>query len=106
MVDRGDIKYFGYEALNDRLLGEIVLAKNVDEKANAQVLLPPDGRGLEQSKYPAIYALIGRTFGCDECSSTFKLPDLSRVQSPVDGQSTTSSCREDSRSVHRRVLTR
>lgn len=86
----GDIRYFAYTASSPqegfpaRTTGEIVLAKNVDENASAGRVLPADGRELQIKSHVSLFALVGTAFGGDG-KTTFKLPNLSGVKSPIDG---------------------
>jgi microcystin-dependent protein len=66
-------------------IGEIVLAKNVG-KQESQWLTPCDGRTIPINQYTQVlYTLTGGQFGGDFRYTTFNLPDLSAVESPVPG---------------------
>lgn len=75
--------YFTYQTTtNSFMLGEIRLASNVDEtKYN---MLPCDGRLLQISQYSSLFSTIGTYYGGNGVT-TFALPNLSNVTSPVAG---------------------
>ncbi len=66
-------------------LSEIVLAKNVG-KQESDWLTPCDGRTMPiDQRTQVLFTLLGGHFGGDWKYTTFNLPDLSRVKSPVPG---------------------
>lgn len=80
----GNYNYFSHQStFENYLIGEIKLAANVD--ASNTMLLPCDGSLLATADYPALFSLIGFTFGGDG-STTFGLPNLSSASSPVSGE--------------------
>ncbi|MDD2269072.1 MAG: tail fiber protein [Eubacteriales bacterium] len=83
----GNIKYleFSIEDIHQNMfIGQIILAKNVDEEKYENLLLPCDGRMLRMYDYPALGSLLGNKFGGDGANN-FQLPDLSNVHSPING---------------------
>ena len=85
-VDR-DIKYLEIpikEMNPNTILGEIVLAKNIDESALVSKMVPCDGRELSMSLDVRLYSIMENKFGGDNVK-TFRIPDLSKVTSPVEG---------------------
>ena len=75
--------YFTYETTyKDFFIGEIRLAANVNEADNDMLLC--DGRTLPISQYLALYSLFGTAYGGNG-TTTFVLPNLSNVTSPVAG---------------------
>jgi len=82
----GDIKYVPTEISyinNDLYIGQIILAKNIDDLDFRGILVPCDGRKLEKAYYTALYTLVGDEFGLTT-SVYFYLPDLSSA-SPIEG---------------------
>jgi microcystin-dependent protein len=67
----------------ERRIGEIKLAKDVDPAKYGSVSMPCDGRALNVNEYAALYSLIGTKFGGDGKTS-FKIPDLTG-KSPIEG---------------------
>lgn len=83
----GNIKYleFRIDDLNyNSYIGQILLAKNVDEAKYKEVMLPCDGRELSINQYPILYSIVGDRFGGDGITR-FKLPDLTNAPSPISG---------------------
>ena len=85
----GDIKYMEIPFANRNralYLGEIILAKNLDEEAllDSEELFPCDGRELSTSTYAPLYSITGNRFGGNG-SQTFRIPDLSNITPPIEG---------------------
>lgn len=79
----GSYNYFAYLSNSENyLIGEIKMVSKADEN----IMLPCDGRVLSITDYPALFSLISSKFGGDG-RSTFALPNLSNISSPVDGTS-------------------
>jgi microcystin-dependent protein len=84
-MDANGIRYFAYgEVYESFLTGEIKLAKNVDEVAMADLLMPCDGREISASRYRKLAVLIGTKYGGDGMN-TVRLPDMTNVASPIQG---------------------
>lgn len=84
----GDINYYPIanpDYVTNLFISEIVLAKNADKRV-PRYLIPCDGRTLKVNEHQALFALLGNKFGGD-AQTTFSVPDLSAVQSPVAGAS-------------------
>lgn len=74
--------YFTYDtSFKDFVLGQIILAANVDESDYS--MIPCDGRLLQVTQYSALYSTIGNTYGGS--GMNFNIPNLSNVPSPVPG---------------------
>ncbi|NLN56308.1 MAG: hypothetical protein GX148_08450 [Clostridiales bacterium] len=83
----GNIKYleFPLDSINENsYVGQVILAKNVDEEKYKNIMLPCDGREIAFSKYPVLASIIGDKFGGDGINK-YKLPDLTNAASPIDG---------------------
>jgi microcystin-dependent protein len=85
-VTIGDINYFptvvSYIS-NDMFIGQIILAKNIDEINDRGILIPCDGRMIEKYSFTALYTLLGDRFGYSN-RIYFYVPDLSSF-SPIEG---------------------
>jgi hypothetical protein len=67
----------------DCTLGEVILAKGIDEERTKDYVLPCDGRILKIAEYAPIYSLLGNTFGGDG-KTTFALPNYNS-STPIYG---------------------
>ncbi|MDD4493170.1 MAG: tail fiber protein [Eubacteriales bacterium] len=84
-TNSGGVKYTCHlQEFGNCFIGEIKLLKNIDETRYDSLMIPCDGRELRISSYPALYSLIATKFGGDG-RTTFKIPDMTNVASPVDG---------------------
>jgi microcystin-dependent protein len=68
---------------NDLYIGQVILAKNIDDLDFRGILVPCDGRKLEIAYYNALYTLIGDLYNLNT-NVYFYIPDLSSA-SPIDG---------------------
>ena len=71
------------EPYENIIIGQILLAKDIDETKYAQFLQPCDGREIATKSYFPLYTLIGDKFG-SAGANNLKLPDLSGL-SPIEG---------------------
>lgn len=81
------IKYWadGFPAKQDSQfqIGQVVLAKDLNEAGYADMLVPCDGRTINIVNNPALFSLLSIQFGGDG-TRQFKIPDLSKA-SPIEG---------------------
>ena len=85
-VTDGNIKYLelSIEGLFEyAYVGQIVLAKNIDENKYRDSMMLCDGRALNIRDYYVLESLCGKTFGGD--NDTFRIPNMSNVASPIEG---------------------
>lgn len=61
------------------MIGELVL---LSFKRNVRELIPCDGREITIKEYPALFSLIGTTYGGNG-QTTFRIPKI--VDAPVPG---------------------
>lgn len=83
----GNIKYleFSINDINDNsFVGQVILARNVDEEKYKNIMIPCDGREFTMSQYPVLASIIENRFGGDGVTK-FRLPDLTNAPTPVKG---------------------
>lgn len=68
------------------LLGEVILAKGIEDEAEKHNLVPCDGRELSIAKNTALYYLLSTHFGGDG-KTTFKIPNFLDIKPPIAGAS-------------------
>ena len=79
----GEINYVPFkDTMEEPYIGQIILAKNLDEDKYKDQYVLCDGRELDIRQMMALYSLIENKFGD---GLKFKAPDLSKVTSPVEG---------------------
>lgn len=78
-----ELQYYSTNIYSNLFIGEIVLVKGFNEEAS-DAFFPCHGGLLSISQNTALFSLIGNRFGGNGYT-TFGLPDLSSIASPVEG---------------------
>lgn len=82
----GDINYepVDFSRQGAYTVGQIILAKGIDEEDAKSFLLPCDGRILSIEDYWPLYSFLSTGFGGNG-ETTFALPDYSKMSVPIAG---------------------